>query len=172
LLSEHPEAIKQLSLLTTIPIALGERLYSRWDVKTFLEAASIDILQIDVSHAGGLSESRRIAAMAEAYDVALAPHCPLGPLALGACIQLALSTPNFVIQEMSLGMHYNSGEHDLLTYLSNPDVFDIKNGMVEANLRPGLGIDVNEALVREISRDCPPWRNPAWRGPDGHVREW
>ena len=172
LLSEHPEAIKQLSLLTTIPIALGERLYSRWDVKTFLEAASIDILQLDVSHAGGLSESRRMAAMAEAYDVALAPHCPLGPLALGACIQLALTSPNFVIQEMSLGIHYNSGEHDLLTYLLNPEVFDIKDGMVEANLRPGLGIDVNEALVREISRDCPPWRNPAWRGPDGHVREW
>jgi galactonate dehydratase len=172
LLSEHPEAIRQLSQLTTIPIAFGERLYSRWDVKPFLEAASIDILQLDVSHAGGISEGRRIAAMAEAYDVALAPHCPLGPLALGACMQLALTTPNFVIQEMSLGMHYDTEGHDLLAYVTNPEVFDIADGMVEANSRPGLGIDVNEALVREISRDCPPWRNPVWRGPDGSAREW
>jgi galactonate dehydratase len=172
LLSEHPEAIRQLSRLTTIPIAFGERLYSRWDFKPFLEAASIDILQLDVSHAGGISEGRRIAAMAEAYDVALAPHCPLGPLALGACMQLALTTPNFVIQEMSLGMHYNTEGHDLLAYVTNPEVFDIADGMVEANSRPGLGIDVNEALVREISRDCPPWRNPVWRGPDGSAREW
>ncbi len=172
LLSEHPEAIRQLSQLTTIPIALGERLYSRWDVKPFLESASIDILQLDVSHAGGISESRRIAAMAEAYDVALAPHCPLGPIALGACVQLGLASPNFVIQEMSLGIHYNTGGHDLLAYLTNPEVFDVKDGMIEAIVRPGLGIDVNEDMVREISRDCPPWRNPAWRGPDGYVREW
>ena len=172
LLSEHPEAIRQLSLLTTIPIAFGERLYSRWDFKPFLEAASIDILQLDVSHAGGISEGRRIAAMAEAYDVALAPHCPLGPLALGACMQLALTTPNFVIQEMPLGIHYNSEGHDLLAYVTNPEVFDIADGMVEANSRPGLGIDINEAFVREVSRDCPPWRNPVWRGPDGSAREW
>ena len=71
LLSEHPEAIKQFSRQTTIPIALGERLYSRWDVKPFLEASSIDILQPDVSHCGGISETRRIAAMCEAYDVGL-----------------------------------------------------------------------------------------------------
>jgi galactonate dehydratase len=172
LLSEHPEAIKQLSRLTTIPIAFGERLYSRWDVKPFLEAASIDILQLDVSHAGGISEGRRIAAMAEAYDVALAPHCPLGPLALGACMQLALTTPNFVFQEMPLGIHYNTEGHDLLAYVTNPEVFDIADGMVEANSRPGLGIDINEAFVRQISRDCPPWRNPVWRGPDGSAREW
>ena len=172
LLSEHPEAIRQLSQLTTIPIAFGERLYSRWDVKPFLEAASIDILQLDVSHAGGISEGRRIAAMAEAYDVALAPHCPLGPLALGACMQLALTTPNFVFQEMPLGIHYNTEGHDLLAYVTNPEVFDIADGMVEANSRPGLGIDINEAFVREVSRDCPPWRNPVWRGPDGSAREW
>jgi len=172
LLSEHPEAIRQLSQLTTIPIAFGERLYSRWDVKPFLEAASIDILQLDVSHAGGISEGRRIAAMAEAYDVALAPHCPLGPLALGACMQLALTTPNFVFQEMPLGIHYNTEGHDLLAYVTNPEVFDIADGMVEANSRPGLGIDINEAFVREISRDCPAWRNPVWRGPDGSAREW
>ncbi|MDR3508486.1 MAG: galactonate dehydratase [Caulobacteraceae bacterium] len=172
LLSEHPEAIAQLAGMTSTPIALGERLYSRWDVKPFLEAASIDILQPDLSHAGGISEVRRIAAMAEAYDVALAPHCPLGPIALAACLQIAFTAPNFVIQEMSLGIHYNTAGHDLLNYITNPEVFDVKDGMVEALTGPGLGIEVNEVLVREISRDAPPWRNPVWRGPDGAVREW
>ncbi|MDV6330881.1 galactonate dehydratase [Asticcacaulis sp. 201] len=172
LLSEHPEAIRQLSALTRIPIAMGERLYSRWDIKPFLEAASIDILQPDVSHAGGISEVRRMAAMAEAYDVALAPHCPLGPIALAACMQIGLATPNFAIQEMSLGIHYNTDGHDLLAYLKNPEIFDIRDGMVEAILGPGLGVVVDEEKVRELSRDCPPWRNPAWRGPDGYVREW
>lgn len=172
LLSEHPEAIAQLSTLTTIPIALGERLYSRWDIKPFLEAASVDILQPDLSHAGGISEVRRMAAMAEAYDVAIAPHCPLGPIALGACMQVALATPNFVIQEMSLGIHYNTGGHDLLTYMHNPEVFDVKNGMVAALTGPGLGVEIDEDKVRKLSRDCPPWRNPVWRGPDGFLREW
>ena len=78
LLVEHPEAIKQLSQHTTIPIAFGERLYTRWDVKRFLEDASVDVLQPDIAHAGGISETKRIATMAETYDVAIAPHCPLG----------------------------------------------------------------------------------------------
>jgi galactonate dehydratase len=172
LLSEHPEAIAQLSTLTTIPIALGERLYSRWDIKPFLEAASVDILQPDLSHAGGISEVRRMAAMAEAYDVAIAPHCPLGPIALAACMQVALSTPNFVIQEMSLGIHYNTDGHDLLTYMHNPEIFDVKDGMVAALTGVGLGVEIDEDKVRKLSRDCPPWRNPVWRGPDGFLREW
>ncbi len=172
LLSEHPEAIAQLSQQTAVPIALGERLYSRWDVKPFLASASIDILQPDLSHAGGISEVRRIAAMAEAYDVAIAPHCPLGPIALAACMQLALTTPNFVIQEMSLGIHYNTDGHDLLTYMLNPEVFSVKDGTVEALTGPGLGVEIDEEKVRRLSRDAPAWRNPAWRGPHGDLREW
>lgn len=171
LLSEHVEAIVQISKLTHLPIALGERLYSRWDFKPFLESAAVDIIQPDLSHAGGLSECRRIAAMAEAYDVGVAPHCPLGPMALAACFQLAVSTPNFVIQEMSLGIHYNVG-HDLLSYMTNPEVFDVKDGMVAALQGPGLGVEIDEAMVREAAKDAPTWRNPVWRGQDGSVREW
>lgn len=171
LLSENPEAILQLSRLTSVPIALGERLYSRWDFKPFFEAGAVDVIQPDLSHAGGLSECRRIAAMAEAYDVAVAPHCPLGPLALGACMQLALTTPNFVIQEMSLGIHYNVG-HDLLSYMRNPEVFDVRDGMVAALQGPGLGVEIDEDMVREAAKDAPTWRNPIWRGEDGSVREW
>lgn len=172
LLGEHPEAIRQLAGLTRIPIAMGERLYSRWDIKPFLEAACIDILQPDISHAGGISEVRRMAAMAEAYDVALAPHCPLGPIALAACMQVGLSTPNFTLQEMSLGIHYNSEAHDLLSYLKNPDIFAVHDGMVAALTGPGLGVEIDEDRVRDASREHQPWRNPVWRGPDGYVQEW
>lgn len=171
LLSENIEGLIQLSRLTTLPIALGERLYSRWEYKPFFESGAVDVIQPDLSHAGGLSECRRIATMAEAYDVAVAPHCPLGPIALGACMQLALTTPNFVIQEMSLGIHYNVG-HDLLSYMRNPEVFDVKDGMVEALAGPGLGVEINEELVREVAAQPHNWRNPIWRGADGSFREW
>lgn len=170
--SENPEAIAQFSNTTSIPVALGERLYSRWDFKRLFELAAVDIVQPDLSHAGGISECRRIAAMAETYDVAVAPHCPLGPIALAACMQLAIATPNFVIQEMSLGIHYNSGGHDLLTYLEDPAVFDVREGHVAALPGPGLGIEIDEARVREAASAPHRWRNPAWRGPDGSLREW
>jgi galactonate dehydratase len=85
LLSENIEGLDQLSRMTNIPIALGERLYTRWDFKPFFERGIVDIIQPDLSHAGGISEVKRIAAMAEAYDIGLAPHCPLGPIAFAAC---------------------------------------------------------------------------------------
>ena len=172
-LSEHPEALAQLAAQTSVPIALGERLYSRWDFKPFFEASCVDIVQPDLSHAGGISECRRIAAMAEAYDVALAPHCPLGPIALAACLQVATTSINFVIQEMSLGIHYNDAEHDLLTYVADPAPFAVSDGMVPVPQGPGLGVEIDEAKVREAAgRMTKGWRNPVWRGPDGAVREW
>ncbi|KXG48487.1 uncharacterized protein PGRI_023570 [Penicillium griseofulvum] len=172
LLCEHPEAIKQLSEQTTIPIAFGERLYSRWDIKRFLEDSSVDILQPDIAHAGGISETKRIANMAEAYDVAIAPHCPLGPIALAASLQVAVSIPNFVIQEMSLGMHYNTeaGDIDLNSYLVDKTVFDIKEGYVAAPCMPGLGIDIDEDLVRKISKETEPWQPKEFFGPDGSIQ--
>ncbi|MEH3106860.1 MAG: galactonate dehydratase [Sphingomonas fennica] len=172
LLSEQPEAIAQIAGQTGVPIALGERLYSRWDYKPFFEAASIDIAQPDLAHAGGISECRRIAAMAEAYDVAIAPHCPLGPVALAACLQLAAATPNFVIQEMSLGIHYNQADADLLTYLRNPEVLTVTDGMVPVLEGPGLGIEIDEDAVRSAATSPHRWRNPVWRGRDGALREW
>ncbi|PYH78417.1 enolase C-terminal domain-like protein [Aspergillus uvarum CBS 121591] len=174
LLVEHPEAIKQLSQQTSIPIALGERLYTRWDAKRFLEDASVDILQPDIAHAGGISETKRIATMAETYDVAIAPHCPLGPIALAASMQVATSIPNFVIQEMSLGMHYNieAGDIDLTSYLVDASVFDIEGGYVAVPKGPGLGIEINEELVRKISQATEPWLPKEFYGPDGGIREW
>ncbi|KAI8307613.1 Efflux pump dotC [Colletotrichum sp. SAR11_59] len=174
LLCEHPEAIKQLADQTTIPIAFGERLYTRWDIKRFLEDASVDILQPDIAHAGGISETKKIATMAEAYDVAIAPHCPLGPVAFAASVQVALSSPNFSILEMSLGMHYNTeaGDIDLLTYLKNPTVFDIEGGYVKAPTGYGLGIDIDEEMVEKIAKETEPWQCKVFHGPDGSIREW
>jgi galactonate dehydratase len=171
LLSENPEGLRQIAELTSTPIALGERLFSRWDFKPFFEMGAVDIIQPDLSHAGGILECRKIAAMAEAYDIAVAPHCPLGPLALASCLQLAACTPNVAIQEISLGIHYNVG-HDLLSFVSNKDVLTPVNGYLPVPEEPGLGITIDEAGVREAHKDRHRWRNPVWRLPDGSFAEW
>ncbi len=171
ILSENPEALTQLSNLVSIPIAVGERLYSRWDFKPFLASGAVDIIQPDLSHAGGLSECRKIAAMAESYDVAVAPHCPLGPVALAACLQLAACTPNVVIQEISLGIHYNEG-HDLLSFCANPEALTPVDGHLPIPTGPGLGVEIDEAAVRAADKEPHRWRNPVWRHADGSVAEW
>ena len=171
LLSENPEGLKQIAELTSTPIALGERLYSRWDFKPFFLSGAVDIIQPDLSHAGGILECRKIAAMAEAYDIAVAPHCPLGPLALAACLQLAACTPNVAIQEMSLGIHYNVG-HDLLNFITDKDVLSPVDGYLPIPEQPGLGITIDEDAVREVHKDRHRWRNPIWRQKDGSFAEW
>ena len=171
LLSENPEGLAQIAGLVSTPIALGERLYSRWDFKPFFEAGAVDIIQPDLSHAGGLGECRKIAAMAEAYDVAVAPHCPLGPLALAACVQLAACTPNVAIQEMSLGIHYNVGA-DLYSYCVDEGALRPVDGFLPIPDGPGLGVDINEEAVREAAKEGHRWRNPIWRHPDGSFAEW
>jgi galactonate dehydratase len=170
-LSENAEALRQIAGLVSTPIALGERLYSRWDFKPFLQSGSVDIIQPDLSHAGGLTECRKIAAMAEAYDVAVAPHCPLGPLALAACLQLAACTPNVIIQEMSLGIHYNQG-HDLLSFSKDEAVLTPVDGHLLIPSGPGLGVEIDEDKVRDTHKEGHRWRNPVWRHADGSFAEW
>ena len=172
LLPENIEGIKQIASLSAVPIALGERLFSRWDFRPFFEAGCVDVAQPDVAHVGGISEMRRVAAMAEAYDVALAPHCPLGPVALAACMQVDAAAPNFAIQEMSVGIHYNVTGQDIATYVKNPEVWDVKDGHVDVLSGPGLGIEVNEEVVRELARDAKAWVSPMFTGSDGELREW
>lgn len=170
-LSENIEALKIIAKHTSTPIATGERMFSRWDFKKLLEAGYVDIIQPDLSHAGGISECKKIAAMAEAYDVSVAPHCPLGPIALASCIQLDACTPNAVLQEQSLGIHYNKG-NDILDYLIDPSVFEYKDGYVDILKNPGLGIEVNEKYVRKQSEKPHNWKNPVWRQHDGCIAEW
>ncbi|KAI5198131.1 mandelate racemase/muconate lactonizing enzyme family protein [Aureobasidium subglaciale] len=130
ILVEHIEALKQLAAQTSIPIALGERLYHRWDAKPFFEAGA-------------------------------------------ASLHIGLSTPNFTILEMSLGMHYNTeaGDIDLNTYLKDQSVFAIDGGHVAAPTGPGLGIEVDEEMIRKISVETQPWQPKEFFGPDGSIRE-
>ena len=170
-LPEHNDALPEIAAHTTIPIATGERMFSRWDFKQVFENGAVDVAQPDVSHAGGITELRKIASMAEAYDVALAPHCPLGPIALAACLQVDFCTPNALIQEQSLDIHYNETS-DVLDYLADPSVFEYDDGFVETLDAPGLGVEIDEAHVREQAEREVDWHNPVWRHEDGSVAEW
>jgi galactonate dehydratase len=169
-LPEFSYLLPSLTSMTSMPLATGERLYSRWDFREVLQSG-IAVIQPDLSHAGGISEVRRIAAMAEVYDVALAPHCPIGPIALAASLQMAFACPNFLIQEQSLGIHYNQGS-DLLDYLVDPTVFTFRDGFVERFTGPGLGVEVDEPAVRRAAEMGHEWRTPIWRHADGALAEW
>jgi galactonate dehydratase len=170
-LSEHIEALREIARHCGTPIALGERLFSRWDFKRILSEGCVDIIQPDPSHAGGITETRKIAAMAECYDVALALHCPLGPIALAANLQLDAVCYNAFIQEQSLAIHYNQGA-DLLDYVKNREAFEYRDGFVSIPAGPGLGIEIDEEVVIEGSKTGHRWRNPVWRHEDGSFAEW
>lgn len=170
-LPENNEALRDIAQHTSIPIATGERMFSRWDFKPLLHDGYVDIIQPDLSHAGGITECKKIISMAEAYDVTAAPHCPLGPIALAACLQVDATCHNAFIQEQSLGIHYNKGS-DLLDYLTDAAVFKYENGYVQIPSGPGLGININEEHVIKMAKEGHNWRNPLWRHKDGSVAEW
>ncbi|MGB9989510.1 galactonate dehydratase [Pseudoduganella rhizocola] len=170
-LAEQDEYYRRLAETTAIPLAAGERMYSRFEFKRVFADGGISIAQPDLSHAGGITECVKIAAMAEAYDIALAPHCPLGPVALAACLHVDFVSHNAVLQEQSMGIHYNKGA-ELLDYVVNKDDFRLRDGYFAPLMKPGLGVEINEDAVIEASRNAPDWRNPLWRHADGSVAEW
>jgi galactonate dehydratase len=170
-LPENNEALKEIAQHTSIPIATGERMFTRWQFKNLLREGYVDIIQPDLSHAGGITECKKIISMAEAFDVAAAPHCPLGPIALAACLQVDATCHNAFIQEQSLRIHYNRG-NDLLDYLEDKSVFEYINGFVKIPDGPGLGIEINEVMVKKMAETGHNWRNPLWRHEDGSVAEW
>ncbi|AWH88947.1 galactonate dehydratase [Limnobaculum parvum] len=170
-LAEQAEYYVRLAAQTHIPIAAGERMFSRFEFKRVLADGGLGIVQPDLSHAGGITECYKIAAMAESYDVAFAPHCPLGPIALASCLHIDFVARNAVLQEQSMGIHYNQGA-ELLDYVLNKEDFAMDDGYFYPPTKPGLGVEVNEELVIERSKHAPDWRNPIWRYPDGAVAEW
>ncbi|WP_423731987.1 galactonate dehydratase [Hafnia paralvei] len=170
-LAEQAEYYPRLAAQTHLPIAAGERMYSRFDFKRVLADGGLAIVQPDLSHAGGITECFKIAAMAEAYDVALAPHCPLGPIALASCLHLDFVARNAVLQEQSMGIHYNQGA-ELLDYVVNKEDFDMVDGHFAPLMKPGLGVEINEERVIACSKNPPDWHNPVWRYSDGAVAEW
>jgi galactonate dehydratase len=170
-LPEQSEHYPRLAASTSIPLAAGERMFSRFDFKRVLEQGGLAMIQPDLSHAGGVTECTKIAAMAEAYDVGFAPHCPLGPVSLAACLAVDFVAHNAVLQEQSMGIHYNQGA-ELLDYVRNKDDFRIHQGYIAPLPRPGLGIEIDQEAVAEASRRAADWRNPIWRHDDGSLAEW
>lgn len=170
-LPENEEAFREIANHTSTPLATGERLYSRWEFKNLLKEGAIDIIQPDIALCGGILETKKIAAMAEAFDVAVAPHAPYGPIALAATLQLDVCTPNVFIQEQSLGIHYNKG-FDLLDFVKNKEIFQYKDGYLEIPKGPGLGLEIDEELVEKVSAEGLYWTNPSWKNYDGTIAEW
>ena len=169
-LPEHLHHLPEVIASSTVPVALGERLYNRSEFVPALDSG-VAVVQPDVSHAGGISELRRIAVLAETHGALLAPHCPLGPISLAASLQVSFATPNFLIQEQSRGLHYNV-DSDLTSYVTDPTPFTWVNGHAEWNPLPGLGITVDEAAVRDADKKGHTWRNPLWTHEDGSFAEW
>ncbi|MFI6024753.1 galactonate dehydratase [Amycolatopsis magusensis] len=169
-LPEYGHRLADVVRASAVPVACGERLYSRTDFLPALQAG-IAVAQPDLSHAGGISEVRRIAALAETFDALLAPHCPLGPLALAASLQVAFATPNFLIQEQSIGIHYNT-DAELLDYVLDRAPFAFPQGAIQRWDAPGLGVEIDENAVREADRRGHRWRPPVWRHDDGSFAEW
>ena len=159
-LPENVDTMVTIARGTTIPIATGERLFTKWGFREVLEKQAACIVQPDLSHAGGLLECIKIAAMAEVYYAAVAPHCPLGPIALAACLQLDACTPNFLIQE-----HTTLGEG----YLREPFVLD--QGYVALPAKPGLGIELDEEAVAAKLYEGD-WDTPRLWHEDGAVADW
>ncbi len=169
--STQLDALADLSRSTAIPLCIGERLHSRYDFKPVLEKRAAGIINPDVAHVGGISEMVRIGHWAEAYDVALAPHCPLGPIALAASLQVDAVCHNAVLQEQSIGIHYNE-TCDLNDYVMPDGGFECTDGYLKIPSGPGLGIEINEDFVTEQARSGHRWRAPVWRHEDGSIAEW
>ena len=157
---QNVDVMAEIARGTHLPIATGERVFTKWGFREILEKHAATILQPDLCHAGGIFEARLIAGMAEAYYAGVAPHNPLGPISLAACVQLDAAIPNFLVQE-----HVSLGEG----YLKRP--FALKEGFVDLPAGPGLGIELDEdALADKIDHD---WRNPeAYHPDDGSVVDW
>jgi len=170
-LPENTHNLGEIADKTTVPLAIGQRLYSRWDFAPLIEAGTIDILQPSPSHAGGISEVKKIASNAEAADMMLSLNCPLGPLSFAACLQLDMAIPNAIVQAQNLDIH-NPSETDLLRYLDDPAIFNFEDGNVSVPDAPGIGVSMDEAEIRTQSQSEINWQNPIWYHDDGSIAEW
>ncbi len=160
-LPESIAGLVRVSRAVRTPIATGERLFTKWGFRDVIEQEAVAIVQPDLCHCGGIWEGRKIAAMAEARFIAIAPHNPLGPLCTAASLQLDACTPNFLIQETgSLG---DAG------YLTEP--FRVEaDGCIPVPQKPGLGVEVDEEYIKAHPFET--WTNPLYETPDGFITEW
>jgi galactonate dehydratase len=165
-LPDNTEEMAMVARSTSVPIAAGERKFTRWGFRQLFEKQAIAVAQPDACHAGGIFELRKIAAMAEVYGIAFAPHNPLGPISLASCIQLDACTPNFLIQEFPA---MESGADLGVGLLKVP--FRLEGGYIDVPVGPGLGIEVDEDLVRASAYDGA-WDTPHVEYEDGSLAEW
>ncbi len=157
---QNHDAMAEIARGTHLPIATGERVFTKWGFREVLEKKAATILQPDLCHAGGITEVRLIAGMAEAHYATIAPHNPLGPISLAAGVQMAASIPNFLCQEqVTLGEGY----------LKKP--FTLRDGYLDLPTAPGLGVELDEnALAGKIDHD---WKNrEEYDKDDGSVVDW
>jgi len=165
-LPENVDCMREIARKTTVPIAAGERLFGKWQYRELIEKQAVSIVQPDLCHAGGIFESRKIAAMAELYFMSVAPHNPLGPVSLAACLQLDACIPNFLVQEHP----GNADGSDLgVGYIKEP--FVLKNGCIETPVKPGLGIELDDAALQDKLYDGA-WSTPRLLYEDGSNADW
>ena len=165
-LPENVDCMRDIANKTTVPIAAGERLFGKWEYRQFIEKRAVSIIQPDLCHVGGIFEGRKLAAMMEMYYGSVAPHNPLGPISLAACLQLDTCTPNFLVQEHP----GNADGSDLgVGYIKEP--FVIKNGYIDVPTKPGLGIELDEEALKDKIYDGA-WSTPRLYHDDGSVADW
>jgi len=139
---QNLEGLAEVKRRVPVPVSAGERLYNRWDFRSLFDLKAADFIQPDVSHAGGISEVKKIAAMAEAYHIPICPHNPSGPVANAATLQLAGNLPNFYLLEtMSSDVPWRSE-------ISTEEV-RFENGKMVIPDKPGLGIDIHEEAIKK-----------------------
>ena len=168
---EQNGRLREVAAHTSVPVSTGERLYSRWEFEETLIDGVVGVFHPDITHVGGISEMRKVSTMAETHDVALVPHCPVGPIALAANLQVGFCSGNVVVQEHSLNLH-DVERSTGLTLLEDPTVFGFTDGYVTAPEGPGLGITIDEERVRERAEHDVMWHNPVWHHDDGSLAEW
>jgi galactonate dehydratase len=156
------DLMAELAKKTHIPLATGERIFTKWGFKDILEKGAAMILQPDVCYAGGITELKIIAGMAEAYYAPLAPHNPQGPCSLAASLQIAASIPNFLIQER--------GDNEYADLLAKP-LPPIANGHRPLLTEPGLGITIDEDKLKAQVGE-PRTYDTQFDPDDGSVVDW
>lgn len=165
-LPENVDCMVNIARSTSIPIAAGERLFGKWQFRELLEKQAVAVVQPDICHCGGIFEGRKIALMSELYFGSIAPHNPLGPISLAACLQVDACSPNFLVQEHP----GNPDGGDLgVGYLKEP--FVMKNGYIEVPTRPGLGVELDEDALRDKLYDGK-WTTPRQYFEDGSNADW
>ena len=165
-LPENVDSMVDIARKTTVPIAAGERLFGKWQYRELIEKQAVSVIQPDICHVGGIFEGRKLAAMAELYYMSVAPHNPLGPISLAACIHLDACIPNFLVQEHP----GNPDDSDLgVGYITEP--FVIKDGYIDIPTKPGLGIELDEKALADKEYDGK-WTTPRLYFEDGSNADW